>query len=180
MEKENRGKVSAEELSAAKAAQGNDKRNNVVIYLSILFAICVLLIVFSLVMHSRTNTELMQTQQSYAETMQQLKDTEASYQQALSENESLQQQVLTLGKQTEEGEKVQQALTLIWKLERLYTAGKNEDCIKVLEQLEQDHLYLYLPMETPEVNVEKGDARYEAPGVAYERIKEHLTGEEAE
>ena len=48
MEKENRGKVSAEELSAAKAAQGNDKRNNVVIYLSILFAICVLLIVFSL------------------------------------------------------------------------------------------------------------------------------------
>lgn len=179
MEKENRGNVSAQEVAAAKAAQGGDKqRNHVIVYLSILFAICVLLIIFSLVMHQRTNAQLMQAQQSYAETVQQLKETETKYRQAQEENDSLHQQVLSLGKQTEDDERYQAALDLIWKAERLYTAGKSDACVQALQELGEDELYLLLPDDASET-AEDENSRYESPRAAYERMKEHLIGEDA-
>ena len=90
------------------------------------------------------------------------------------QSEELRRQIDDLNEQIAAGERAQQAMALLWKLERLYLAGDNDACRAVLAQLQQDELYLALP----ETTAAEGDS-YETPRAAYERILADLTGDAA-
>ena len=68
----------------------------------------------------------------------------------------------------------EEAMELLWKLERLYLAGDNAGCQTVLAALQADDLYLSLP----ETTAAEGDT-YETPRAAYDRILAELTGDNA-
>ena len=140
----------------------------VVKYLVILFVIAVALILASFAMNQHSNAKVLQELQGQVETLQQLQTTEEKYREAMTENESLKQQIDALTTKNEESAKVQQALELVWQLERLYTSEKHDECRSVLKELKKDDLYLLLPPDTSDE--EKEDPALELPAAAFRRI----------
>lgn len=179
MKLEKRGEVTPEEAAAAarNTTQANGKRKPVLLYLVILFAIAFLLILYSFAMNQHSNAKTIRDLQSQVDTLQQLKDVEKQYNEALEENAALQQQIDDLERQAAVDSRTIQALNLVWKLERLYTGGENEACLQVIEALKQDDLYRALP-DTAKIG-EDGVA-YESPRAAFDRIDEALNGSSAE
>lgn len=145
-------------------------------YLMILFAIAFVLILFSFVMHQRSNAEVLQELQSQVETLQKLQEIEQEYSDLLEENASLKSQAETLGQQVEtlrenldSGNKESSAMTLLWKLEQLYNSGDREACAAVLEELQKDELYLSLPALWQDASLQA-----ETPRAAFDRISAAL------
>ena len=172
MKLEKRGDVIPEETAAAAAAEKSENRQKpVLLYLVILFAIALFLILFSFLVQNHVNAAEMQELQAQADAAQELR---VQYGEAQAENEELRRQIDDLNEQIAAGERAQQAMALLWKLERLYLAGDNDACRAVLAQLQQDELYLALP----ETTAAEGDS-YETPRAAYERILADLTGDAA-
>lgn len=175
MKLEKRGDNTAPEGPAAaeKAPQNSaGKQKPVLLYLIILFAIAFVLILFSFVMHQRSNAEVLKELQSQVDTLQQLQEVEEKYNAATEENEALRQQVAELidqSSQAAQDAQARQALELVWKLEKLYDAGEHEACAAVIEALKADDLYLSLPATAAE-----GDVTCESPRAAFTRIDKAL------
>ena len=176
MKIEKRGELTPEEAAAATQAQAEQKdggkQKPVLLYLVILFAIVIMLLLISFVITQRSNTAMLKELQSQVDTAQELREVEAKYNAACEENESLKAQVQEMEDQAAQDAKVQQALTLVWQMERLYASGDNDACRAVLKQLQQDDLYLLLPTEGAD-----SDPAYESPRAAYDRISAALNGE---
>lgn len=176
MKIEKRGELTPEEAAAAAQAQEAQKEGGkqkpVLLYLVILFAIVILLLLASFVITQRSNTAMLKEMQTQVDAMQELREMESKYNEVSDENESLKAQVQELEDQAAEDAKVQQALTLIWQLERQYASGNDDACRAVLKQLQQDDLYLLLPTEGSE-----SEPAYESPRAAYDRINAELNGE---
>lgn len=128
------------------------------LYLVILFAIAFVLILFSFIMHQRSNAEVLKELQSQVDTLQELQQVEEQYTAVSEENKALREQVETLTKQAKSDARIHSALLLVWKLERLYAAGDNEGCLAAIEALQQDDLYLALPNETDGAKLTKRPA----------------------
>ena len=163
MKLEKRAQSASEETAAqipAAPAVENGRHKPVLLYLVILFAIAFVLILFSFIMHQRSNAEVLKELQSQVETLQELQQVEEQYKTVSEENKALHEQVDALTKQAETDARTHSALLLVWKLERLYAA---------IEALQQDDLYLALPNETDEGEM------YETPRAAYDRILEALS-----
>lgn len=179
MKLEKRGEVTPEEAAAAaqNTPQANGKHKPVLLYLVILFAIAILLILYSFAMNQHSNAQTIRDLQSQVETLQQLKDVENQYNEALEENAALQQQIEDLERQAAVDSRTIQALNLVWQLERLYTGGENEACLQVIEELKEDGLFRALP-DTAEIG--EDGVGYESPRAAFDRIDEALNGDSAE
>ena len=165
MKLEKRAQSASEETAAqipAAPAAENGRHKPVLLYLVILFAIAFVLILFSFIMHQRSNAEVLKE-------LQELQQVEEQYKTVSEENKALHEQVDALTKQAEADARTHSALLLVWKLERLYAAGDNEGCLAAIEALQQDDLYLALPNETDEGEM------YETPRAAYDRILEALS-----
>lgn len=168
--------AAAETAAPAPSPAAGGEHKPVLKYLMILFAIAFALILFSFVMHQRSNAEVLQELQSQVETLQKLQEIEQDYSNLLEENASLKSQAETLGEQVEtlredlsaEGSK-NRAMTLLWKLESLYRNGDREACAAVLEELKEDELYLSLPELWQDTTLQA-----ETPRAAYERISAAL------
>ena len=172
MKLEKRAQSASEETAAqipAAPAAENGRHKPVLLYLVILFAIAFVLILFSFIMHQRSNAEVLKELQSQVETLQELQQVEEQYKAVSEENKALREQVDALTKQAEADARTHSALLLVWKLERLYAAGDDEGCLAAIEALQQDDLYLALPNETDEGEM------YETPRAAYDRILEALS-----
>ena len=177
MKIEKRGTVTPEEAAAAQSAPAAEgKHKPVVLYLVLLFAIAFLLILFSFVMHQRSNAEVLKQLQSQVDTLQQLQDVEARFKDTLEKNDTLNEQVSELEQQAAEASKVQQAQSLVWQLEQLYLSGENDACREVLKALKKDELYRSLPTES-QYGEGEGAKTYESPYAAFERIDRALNGE---
>lgn len=147
-------------------------------YLVILFAIAFALILFSFVMHQRSNAEVLQELQSQVETLQELQEIEQKYSALLEENADLKAQTESLGKQVEtlrEGattaSNARRAMTLLWKLEQLYNDGDIDACKAVVDELKADDLYLHLPEAWQDTAI-----TVETPSAAFNRIAAALDG----
>ena len=177
MKLEKRGEVTPEEAAAAAAMQQKTegKHKPVLLYLVILFAIAIVLILISFAMNQHSNAARLQELQSQVETLQQLQDIEEKYKAECADNETLRQQVQTLSDQAEASSKAQQALSLLWELDRLYTAGDTEGSRKVLSELKKDDLYLSLPEQSAEENT-----TYDSPRAAFDRMDSAINGDQAE
>lgn len=179
MKIEKRGTVTPEEAAAAQSAPAAEgKHKPVVLYLILLFAIAFLLILFSFVMHQRSNAEVLKELQSQVDTLQQLQDVEARYKDTLEKNDTLNEQVSELEQQAAEASKVQQAQSLVWQLEQLYLSGENDACREVLKALKKDELYRSLPTES-QYGEGEGAKTYESPYAAFDRIDRALSGEDS-
>lgn len=171
MKLEKRAQSASEETAAqipAAPAAENGRHKPVLLYLVILFAIAFVLILFSFIMHQRSNAEVLKTAVPGGD----LAGAAAgggAVQNVSEENKALHEQVDALTKQAEADARTHSALLLVWKLERLYAAGDNEGCLAAIEALQQDDLYLALPNETDEGEM------YETPRAAYDRILEALS-----
>ncbi len=176
MKFETRGSGAPETAELPEEVSGEGKKNltgkqkPVFLYLVILFAIAFLLILFSFVMQHRSNAELLRQLQSQADILQELRQIEEKYDNALAEIASLKETVDGL---TEENEDIraqadqhfraETALTLLWQLNDGYEQGAGEDvCRPLLQQLQEDKLYEALP--------DTAAAGEESPRAAYDRI----------
>ena len=175
MKLEKRGEVTPEEAAAAaqNTPLAEGKHKPVLLYLVILFAIALALILYSYAMNQHSSAQTIRDLQSQVETLQQLQTVEEQYQDALSDNAALQQQVEDLERQSAADARTLQALSLVWQLERLYSSGENEACLQVLEALGRDELYRALPGASQGSAEDPG---YESPLAAYQRINEALNG----
>ena len=82
MKLEKRAQSASEETAAqipAAPAAENGRHKPVLLYLVILFAIAFVLILFSFIMHQRSNAEVLKELQSQVETLQELQQVEEQY-----------------------------------------------------------------------------------------------------
>ena len=177
MKIEKRGTVTPEEAAAAQSAPAAEgKHKPVLLYLVILFAIAIVLILYSFAMKQHSDAQTIRDLQSQVETLQQLKDVEQQYKDAAKENAALHQQIDDMEQQAAEASKVQQAQSLVWQLEQLYLSGENDACREVLKALKKDELYRSLPTES-QYGEGEGAKTYESPYAAFDRIDRALNGE---
>ena len=88
------GETAAQSPAAPAAESG--KHKPVLLYLVILFAIAFVLILFSFIMHQRSNAEVLKELQSQVDTLQELQQVEERYTAVSEENKALREQVETL------------------------------------------------------------------------------------
>ena len=172
MKLEKRGEVTPEEAAAAQnaAPQTGGKHKPVLLYLVILFAIAIVLILYSFAMKQHSDAQTIRDLQSQVDTLQQLKDVEQQYKDAAKENAALHQQIDDMERQAAADARTLSAMQLVWQLERLYTGGENDACLQVIEKLNDGELYRALP------DAAADNDRAESPRAAFERISKALTG----
>ena len=143
-------------------------------YLIILFAVAFVLIIFSFVMHQRSNAEVMSQLQSQVDTIERLQKVESDYDALKEKSDELQASVDTLTGQYASADRENTALTLLWKLERLYDAKLYDECGDVIAALQKDDLYTALPADDEDVDAAAGEHTYETPLAAYQRIADDV------
>ena len=153
----------------APAPQKNSNAS-VMRYLVILFAVAFVLIIFSFVMHQRSNAEVMSQLQSQVDTIERLQKVEGDYETLKEQSTELQTSVNSLTEQYNAADKENSALTLLWKLEKLYDAKQYDECKDVITALQTDDLYTALPDDDTDVDAAAGEHTYETPLAAYQRI----------
>ena len=139
-------------------------------YLVILFAVAFVLIIFSFVMHQRSNAEVMSQLQSQVDTIERLQKVEGDYETLKEQSTGLQASVNSLTEQYNAADKENSALTLLWKLEKLYDSKQYDECKGVIADLQTDDLYAALPDDNTDVDAAAGEHTYETPLAAYKRI----------
>jgi uroporphyrin-3 C-methyltransferase len=153
--------------AAPAAPVGGNRNKPVLLYLVILFAIALLLILFSFAAQQRSSAETLKELQQQVDALQQLQDVQEQYAAATAENTELQQQIEEMEAAAAEASQRQQALQLLLQLQTYYANLDADKARAVAEQLQSDDLYLLLPTEA-ETATETDTG--ESPRALYDRI----------
>jgi cell division protein FtsB len=167
------GAETPKDAGNAPAPQKNPNAS-VMRYFIILFAVALVLIVFSFVMHQRSNAEVMSQLQSQVDTIERLQKVESDYGALKEKSDELQTSVDTLTDQYNAADKERSAFELLWKLESLYNTQQYAECKNVITALQKDDLYTALPADDKDVNAVSGEHAYETPLAAYQRIADDV------